>query len=74
MESLLSDDVPISNKKAMDDALSDLECRKIRLRSQEIDELRKQGRGDEDALFKERQALRRRAKELKCRGPYWKEL
>jgi DNA primase len=73
MESLLSDDVPISNKKAMDDALSDLECRKIRLRSQEIDELRKQGRGDEDALFKERQALRRRAKELKCRGPYWKE-
>ena len=73
MESLLATPAPGADTgRVVDDALRGLECRKIRLRSAEIDSLRQQGRGDADALFLEKKQLALRAKELGCQRQFWK--
>lgn len=69
LEKLLADDSPLA---LVDDALRAIECRKIRQRSTEIDELRRMKRGDGDALFAEKGQLARRAQELKCPQQFWK--
>jgi DNA primase len=69
LEKLLADDSPLA---LVDDALRTIECRKIRQRSTEIDELRRMKRGDGDALFAEKGQLAKRAQELKCPQQYWK--
>jgi DNA primase len=73
LESLLAEAGGVLNvAKTVDDCLAVLECRKIRTRSEQIDSLRAAGEGDADALMKEKEQLRDRARELGCMRVYWK--
>jgi DNA primase len=75
MEALLATPAPgagAETSRVVDDALRALECRRIYLRSREIDSLRQQGKGDADALFIEKKQLALRSKELGCKRQFWK--
>ena len=68
LEQLLAEDSPLTS---VDDALRIIECRKIKRRSIEIDEMFRRNQGG-DALFVEKGQLARRAQELKCPQQFWK--